>query len=71
MRCIVQDASGKYLTHRRSTGRQYISRSSWSDNIDDAKIFASKSAAKNSANASNSELAFLIFSVVIAIDKLV
>tara|TARA_R110000744_G_scaffold142869_1_gene254691 strand:- start:407 stop:622 length:216 start_codon:yes stop_codon:yes gene_type:complete len=52
MRCIAINKNGKYLTARRATGNFYQARSGWSDSIDDAKIFATKGAAANSAKQS-------------------
>jgi len=52
MKCIVRHWGGAgwcYLTPRRGTGRMYEARSSWTDDVEDAKIFQSKGAASNSA----------------------
>lgn len=48
-KCIVISSEGKYLTPRRNNGKQYESRSGWSKDIEEAKIFQTKGAAKNSA----------------------
>ena len=48
-KCIVVSSNGEYLTPRRNNGKQYESRSGWSADIEDAKIFQTKGAAKNSA----------------------
>ena len=48
-KCVVISDDGKYLTPRRNNGVQYESRSGWSGDIEDAKIFQTKAAAKNSA----------------------
>lgn len=52
-KCIVVSTDGEYLTPRRNIGRQYESRSGWSKDIDDAKIFQTRGAATNSANQNN------------------
>lgn len=50
---VLKTSEGiKFLTPRRSTGRQYESRSGWSLKFEDAKVFNTASAAKNSASAS-------------------
>lgn len=49
-KCIVVSNDGKYLTPRRNNGKLYESRSGWSKDIDDAKIFQNRAAAKNSGN---------------------
>ena len=48
-KCIVVSNDGKYLTPRRNNGKLYESRSGWSVDIEDAKIFQTNAAAKNSA----------------------
>lgn len=50
MKYIVESLDAGYLTPRRNNGVMYESRSSWSKDIDDAKIFQTKGAATNSAN---------------------
>jgi len=65
-RCVVI-ADGKYLTARRNIGRMYVSRSGWSSDFDDAKIFASKTAAVNSARQNRDELDFKVFEVDICV----
>ena len=50
-KCIVVSFDGKYLTPRRNNGKMYESRSGWSDDIEDAKIFQTEGAAKNLAEA--------------------
>lgn len=47
---VVESFNSGYLTNRKSTGEMYVSRSSWSDDLDDAKVFSTLSAAKRSAN---------------------
>lgn len=48
-RYVAINNFGQYLTPRRNTGKMYENRSGWSDNIDDAKIFSTSGAAKNSS----------------------
>ena len=50
-KCIVVSSEGQYLTPRRNNGKLYESRSGWSSDIEDAKIFQTPAAAKNSASA--------------------
>jgi hypothetical protein len=52
MKFIARTKSGKYLTPRRNTGNMYESRSGWSADIEDAKIFNTAAAATNSARQS-------------------
>ena len=40
-----------YLTGRRNIGSQYVNRSGWSADMDDAKVFQNKSAATTSGRA--------------------
>ena len=44
-----------FLTNRKNTNVLYKYRSMWSENLDDAKIFSTKSAAVNSANHNGEE----------------
>ncbi len=50
MKFIAKSTNGLYLTPRRNTGAMYESRSGWSKDIEDAKIFQTKAAATNSGN---------------------
>lgn len=50
MRYIVKNHDEQFLTARRPTGNHYQARTGWSGDINDAKIFNTKGAAKNSAN---------------------
>lgn len=50
MKCVVRK-DGKFLTPRRATGHQYVSRTEWSDDIEDAKVFQTKGSATNSARS--------------------
>lgn len=52
---VVRGEDGYFLTNRKATGRMYVSRSGWSENLDDAKIFSTKGAASNSANSNNEQ----------------
>lgn len=52
MRCIVWRRVNNryvYLTNRRSTSVMYVNKSTWSDDIDQAKVFQNQSAAVRSA----------------------
>jgi len=48
-RFVATNRSGKYLTPRRATDKMYESRSGWHKSIDEARIFSTAGAAKNSA----------------------
>lgn len=56
---VVRGEDGYFLTNRKATGRTYPhvyrARSGWSEDLDDAKIFSTKSAASNSANSNNEQ----------------
>lgn len=70
-KCIVVSSDGKYLTPRRNTGEMYVSRSGWSDDIDDAKIFQTPGAASNSASYNNEKkytIKHITISVVASLD---
>ncbi len=54
-KCIAVSSDGKYLTPRRNNGKLYESRSGWSADIEDAKIFQTPAAAKNSADANGQQ----------------
>ena len=54
-KCIVVSTDKKYLTPRRNNGKLYESRSGWSKDIEDAKIFQTPTAAKNSAEYNGGE----------------
>lgn len=47
---IAVNEDGQFLTNRKSTGRMYESRSTWSDKLSEAKIFTTKGAATRSGN---------------------
>ena len=47
LRFIVVNREKEFLTPRRSTGVMYQNRSQWSKELKDARIFNSRSAAKN------------------------
>ena len=49
-RFIVKNKKGLYQTPRRNNGKMYESRTQWSKSLDDARIFSTRGAAKNSAN---------------------
>jgi len=64
MKCIVQSNGGDYLTPRRATGcGMYESRSGWSADINDAKVFNTKAAAANSANQCKDTRSFLVLEI--------
>jgi hypothetical protein len=63
MKCVVISDDNQYLTPRRYTGRGYQSRSGWSHDIEDAKIFNSKTAATNSANQCADKRPFIVFKI--------
>lgn len=65
-KCIVVSSTGEFLTPRRNNGKMYESRSGWSKDIEDAKIFQTKNAAKNSAEY-NGERAYEIKPVRIVV----
>ena len=65
-KCIVVSSDGKYLTPRRNNGKQYELRSGWSGDIEDAKIFQTRGAAKNSADYNN-EKAYTIKQISIGV----
>jgi len=67
-RCVVI-ADGKYLTARRNVGSMYVNRSGWSSDFSDAKIFASKTAAVNSARQNRDEVNFKVFEVEVCVGK--
>lgn len=50
---IVEDDKGNYLYHRRNTGYQYVDRSCWGKEYNDARVFTQLAAARNSARQSN------------------
>lgn len=41
----------EYMTHRKATNEMYVSRTSWSDNISDARVFTKPGPAMNSARS--------------------
>lgn len=65
---VVKGEDGYFLTNRKSTGRMYVSRSGWSEKLDDAKIFSTKSAASNSAN-SNGEQDYEVLQVKVSLEN--
>lgn len=65
---VVRGEDGYFLTNRKATGRMYVSRSGWSKNLDDAKIFSTKSAASNSAN-SNGEQDYEVLQVKVSLEN--
>ena len=67
MKCIVVDQHKLYLTPRRNNGIMYESRSGWSLDINDAKVFQSKGAATNSANQSGTKYKFYVKEVILTI----
>ena len=67
MKCIVVDQHNLYLTPRRNNGNMYESRSGWSSDINDAKVFQSQGAAKNSAMQNGTKFKFYIREVTLTI----
>lgn len=53
---IVVNRDMHHLTPRRPTGRLYESRSAWSAEFEDAKIFQTKAAATNSARQAGADV---------------
>lgn len=47
---IVKSDSGDYMYNRRSTDSMYVNRTHWGPNLDEARVFTTKSAAVVSAN---------------------
>lgn len=67
---IVESFDGHFLTNRKSTGSMYQSRSSWSKNFDDAKVFSTQGAATRSAN-DNGEKGYWVMEAGLALGKVV
>lgn len=65
-KCIVVSTDGKFLTPRRNNGKMYESRSGWSADIEEAKIFQTRNAAGNSAKY-NGEKDFEVKNILITI----
>lgn len=69
---IATDTQGGdcYLTPRRSTGYQYVDRTDWSPDLEDAKVFNNPSAAKRSArhNGEFSDVEFRIVPVTLVLE---
>lgn len=66
MKYIVKNSMGHVLTCRKATGRLYESRAGWSGDMDDCKVFDTKSAAVNSARRTG-ENEFKVYPVFIQI----
>ena len=57
---VVQNDHGEFLTNRKATPNdRYRARSGWSKLLDDAKVFSTKSAARNSDNYTGEEIIFV------------
>lgn len=50
MRYVIQADDGSFLTPRRNTGTVYQSRAMWSRDLEQARVFNTKTAATTSAN---------------------
>lgn len=48
----IVKVGNEYMYHRRSTGHMYVNRTMWGPNIEEARVFTQKTAAKNAANSS-------------------
>lgn len=68
---IVKNFDNEYLTNRRAAKNdRYRARSGWSESIDDAKVFSTKSAATNSG-VSNGEAGFDVIEVTLKLGNVV
>lgn len=57
---VVESFDGHFLTNRKASKQdRYQARSSWSKDLDDAKVFSTKAAATRSANE-NGEKSFWV-----------
>lgn len=56
---VAVNEEGEFLTNRKATNHMYVSRSTWMEGIENAKIFSTKAAATRSGN-DNGECEFWV-----------